>query len=107
MMLGDAMTPFDTVLAPVLPRFSCLFVKIKFELTMAFVKITSFEVPVFEITLLYPRFMLSAGYSNHQSNVPSTNDNQIEFQSLFDLTYSDHIKLFQLEWLFYPHFGFI
>jgi hypothetical protein len=46
MMLGDAMTPFYPVLIVFLSKLNS-------NLPSVFVEITSFEVPIFEITLLY------------------------------------------------------
>jgi len=58
MMLGDAMTPFDPVLGDAMTPFYPILVgflsKLKLKLPSVFVEITSVEVPVFEITLLYP-----------------------------------------------------
>ena len=45
-VLGDAMTPFYPVLVVFLSKLNS-------KLPSVFVKITSVEVPVFEITLLY------------------------------------------------------
>jgi len=45
-VLGDAMTPFYPVLVVFLSKFNS-------KLPSVFVEITSFEVPVLEITLLY------------------------------------------------------
>ncbi len=53
MMIGDAMAPFDPVLTPFYPVLVVFLSKLNSNLPSLFVKITSVEVPVFEITLLY------------------------------------------------------
>jgi hypothetical protein len=57
MMLGDAMTPFDPVLGDAMTPFDPVLVvflsKLNSKLLSVFVEITSVEVPVFKITLLY------------------------------------------------------
>ena len=57
MMLGDAMTPFDPILGDAMTPFYPVLVvslsKLNSKLPSGFVEITSVEVPVFEITLLY------------------------------------------------------
>jgi hypothetical protein len=53
MMLGYAMTPFDPVLTPFYPVLVVFLSKLNSNLPSLFVEITIFEVPLFEITLLY------------------------------------------------------
>jgi hypothetical protein len=57
MMFGDAMTPFYPVLGDAMtlfyPVLAVFLSKLNSNLPLLFVEITSVEVPVFEITLLY------------------------------------------------------
>ncbi len=77
MMLGDAMTPFDPVLGDAMTLFYPILVvflsKLNSKLPSVFFEITSVEVPVFKITLLYRKMLMTLTKGVNFTNILHAN----------------------------------